>query len=98
LDASATSPGIVAGRYQALFEKVFAAWLDGALPPGADAADSAAIINWVCSHPLDAQTVASAPNAIHSSLDSIRERRQAIESQLKPPLQALALADGSGEN
>jgi hypothetical protein len=98
-DDSITAPAILADKYQALFARVLGDWLSGAAVPPGEAADRAAIVQWMldeAGHDDDGWRDALA--ALRSQCAALDERQSSLESKLVPPRRALALADGTAEN
>ncbi len=97
LEPTATTPAALAEKYQLLFKNVFSAWLADPRTPGPDAADRTAIINWILDHMTGPET-GNPDGEFSRQFAEFDRRQQLLEGQLTPPRQALAIADGTGEN
>ncbi len=97
LEPKTTTPAALAQQYQMLFKSVFTAWLADPRAPGADAVDRAAIINWILDHMTGPET-GNPDGEFSRQFAEFDRRQQLLEGQLTPPRQALAIADGTGEN
>ena len=96
-DTSIDSLTVLADKVQALIGQMLGDWL--AHPAGKHAADRAAIVNWFFEQRwLDGETQPAQLAKLKQRLAAIDEHRQQLESQIAPPRQALALADGTAEN
>ncbi len=97
LEPKATTPAALAQHFKLLFKNVFSAWLADPRAPGADAADRAAIVNWVLDH-MTSPEAGNPDGEFSRQFAELDQRQQQLEGQLTPPRQALAIADGTGEN
>jgi mono/diheme cytochrome c family protein len=98
-DPTVTSAAQLAQKYQSCFQQVLRAWLAEPNQADTDAADRAAIIEWLLRQKL---LVGEIPGpqaaALRDTLAAIDQKRQEIERGIGPPRLAMALAEGTAEN
>jgi mono/diheme cytochrome c family protein len=98
-DEAIRSPSALVEQYVALLRRVFDSWSEDETVQRDRASDRAAIINWV----LDRRVPPD--DSLQGKIDELAARFEALdssqarlESQLAPPRQCMAFADGTAEN
>jgi hypothetical protein len=97
-DDSLDSAGKLVGKLRGLLEEVVVQWRDGKLDAQADARARGGLLNVLLASDLLSEPIAEGEQPRHKAMTELMQRRAELEHQLPAPVQAMALADGTGEN
>ncbi len=98
-DRSLISSRLLAAKYQLMFEQVLEDWLTESPTAPAEAADRAAIVDWILNQQLlDPKGTQAEATSFHQSLSALDQRQRELEATIQPPRTAPAIADGTSEN